>query len=348
MARRAGFPEEGFVIVPAFHGHSRRAGFSPVALLSSAVRFGWLCLVLLTAAGPAGRAEAPACGEVIGQLEDHEVPVGEATIVFSQGRVSRTAATDATGEFQLADLEPGVYEVEVVGGGRRQRLANSVDVLAAKKTFISIVPASDWLPTAKKTQLVQGDARPIAVRYATRGAPTTEVRGLVLRISLRQNPIRLEARFHNQGEQSVTIVRQVDGSTEARRVPVYQVHVEDEHGVSQRPRPWFGCGNTNALMLGDVVEVPPQGSVDPFLPSDGWHFREGPLDLTKLFNLRPGRYRAWIEYSYVDTGQPVDTRCLTVPMDERLRSMHTPVPLKPPLEVSRLASNVVEFAVVAP
>jgi hypothetical protein len=186
--------------------------------------------------------------------------------------------------------------------------------------------------------------------------------GLELEISLSRNvyqfssSILLVARFRNSGKSPLTIVNMVDGSSEGMRYPKYTIHLVNAEGEAVPRKREGRCDNVNPLYEGDVVQVLPQQTVDPFAKIDEYHFRP-PLALEKMFNItKPGRYRVWVEYSYTGSDQIRLKKCVYQYIDEKLvdkskleqiRPLHIPMPAVLPLEIAGLKSNEVIFNIIS-
>jgi hypothetical protein len=184
---------------------------------------------------------------------------------------------------------------------------------------------------------------------------------LELEISLSQKvyqirtPIFLEARFRNRGKTPLTVVNMVDGSIEGMRYPKYAINIVTAAGQAVPRKRNLRCGNVNPLYEGDVIQVMPQQTVDPFAPIDEYHFR-APIDLERMYDItKPGQYRVWLQYSYTDSDQVRVVKCVyqsetmarvNKTRSEQLRHLHIPMPDIPPLEVDRLTSNEVVFEIV--
>jgi hypothetical protein len=208
---------------------------------------------------------------------------------------------------------------------------------------------------------VQQGNQPLLTQSAKSGLkePST---GLELEISLSRNvyqsgtPILLEARFRNSGPLPLTIVKMVDRSIEGRRYPKYTLHLIDAKGVEVSRIRFDGCGNTNSLFEGDVVQILPRQTVDPFAEIDEYHFR-APVALEKMYNItKPGRYRVWLQYDYRRTDQLRVRKCVYQKIDEklvdkskleRIRPLHVPIPEILPLEIQGLKSNALIFEIIS-
>lgn len=196
---------------------------------------------------------------------------------------------------------------------------------------------------AETTPARQGDLR-LDVRVAPRKFVVGE-------------PIRLFALFRNVGREPVVIIKAVDGSISGIRNPSYSVRaapLSDASPASPSLREWKSCGNINPIFRGDVVEIQPGKTADPFEPLDEYHFQIGHIRVDPLFT-RPGRYAVWVEYT---NASPLETirECVYervgVQMSrqgkdlEQLRALHVPIPARAPLVVAGLHSNRVEVEIV--
>ncbi|MHB8878431.1 MAG: carboxypeptidase-like regulatory domain-containing protein [Myxococcaceae bacterium] len=302
-----------------------------------------------------GPARVPDLEGVAGILADGltNAPLPGVVVVASGlDVVDRMATTtDARGLFHLPALRPGLYELwaRVPGSGRA---ATQTRVEAGSAELVGLALFREWVhpaePPASSTQV--GD-KPGPLRFEVRVLHSTFAVG---------EPIPLLGLFRNIGPEPVVVIKEVDGSTFKQRNPSYRVHAV---AVSQgTPAPAAlqeggGCGNSNALFPGDVAEVPPGATVDPFELLDEYHFRTGRLRADAMFAFdRPGKYAVWVEYSNLETTlgrvgkcgyQQPGTGLSRGGIDrERLRAAHLPIPDRAPLRVEGLRSNRVEFEIV--
>ena len=85
----------------------------------SVSRLGWACLLLLGYAGPNLRAQST-FGSIVGSVQDASggaIPEAMVTVKNLEENSTRSAASDASGTFQMLNLRPGSYQLVVSKAG---------------------------------------------------------------------------------------------------------------------------------------------------------------------------------------------------------------------------------------
>jgi hypothetical protein len=237
---------------------------------------------------------------------------------------------------------------------KKRAHTNTASMLNAS---VAILMLAFWVTPCIKQK--DQDRLPIPQDNATGASGSSN--DLELELSLAQKvyqirtPILLEALFRNRGKTPLTVVNMVDGSIEGMRYPKYEIHLVSAEGQAVTRKRNLRCGNVNPLFEGDMIQVMPQQTVDPFAPIDEYHFR-APIDIERMYDItKPGQYRVWLQYSYTDSDQVRIVKCvyqseamarIYKTRSEQLRHLHIPMPDVPPLEVDRLTSNEVVFEIV--
>ena len=240
--------------------------------------------------------------------------------------VRRAVLTNDHGVFAVEDLPTGRYTV--ISG----HLSAFADVAAGSAAVVDLMVRG---PPETMTS-------PRRLTDRERNVPA----GLSLEISLPRHifmegePILLSGRFVNDGVSAVVLLRLVDGSDSGRRAPRYHLQLLDHDRRIVTPR-LFGamCGTFNPLYAGDVFELAPGETGDPFAATDHW--RSGSMLVTPW--LRPGKYSVTITYENVVGGPVAVQPCPDVrDVDD---ASHPPPPLAPPTRVLGLGSNELTFEV---
>ncbi|MBL8956648.1 MAG: carboxypeptidase regulatory-like domain-containing protein [Myxococcaceae bacterium] len=276
--------------------------------------------LLVLAVAPLGPAPLPGSKGVIGWVRLRSgAPAPRERVSVTCSGVRRAVVTSAEGFFHLDDVAPGSCSLEVRGHARE------VQVVEGRATIVELSAYDGAAAGERVATPSPRPSVPARLRFEVSLPKSTFMRG---------ERIALSGRFINDGPTRVVLVGVVDASELGWRAPRYLATVENEAGRVMVSEVWGArCGNVDGLTDGDVLDLGPGQSGDPFshVLADGF---------TVLPGLPPGRYRVRLQYDYAPTKPQPIGEC------SRHRGGHPKVPAEGPSVVVGLVSNDVELEIV--